>query len=173
MIVGGKVADPTAGFCHSQSELLDAMSDGGRSGSGKAYTSRGCQHKWFSSEEACKILKRFEQVVFVGDESLHAIFAGLQILLRKDLTTGALNEWNMTVDEVKACHCGDQFLRPECTAKWVQSSADLPKISAAKSPANLVCNGEILSNSLPSLQDVDLHRIELALPSTEHHSNCP
>jgi hypothetical protein len=47
--------------------MLHAMSSGGRIGYDAPYMPRGCDMRWFTSEEICEILGRFEKVVIVGD----------------------------------------------------------------------------------------------------------
>ncbi|KAK5045608.1 hypothetical protein LTR84_008977 [Exophiala bonariae] len=83
--------DGSSSYCHNRKSLLKAMSNGGRIGFEAPYTSRDCHYRWYSVAEICMILDRFGSIVFVGDHNLHTIYSGFNILLRQDLSTGALN----------------------------------------------------------------------------------
>ena len=70
--------------------MLEAMSGGGRIGFDTPYTPRGCDMRWFTTEEICEILGRFDKVVFLGDSMIRHIVGALNVLLRKDLGYGAV-----------------------------------------------------------------------------------
>ena len=69
------------------------------------------------------ILERFDGVVFVGDDTLQNIYSGLNILLRKDLGLGAMKQWEMADEHLKACKCGNQFAKESC-AKYLVSASE-------------------------------------------------
>ena len=69
------------------------------------------------------ILERFDGVVFVGDSTLQAIYAGLNILLRKDLGLGAMKQWEMDDEHLKTCKCENQFAQESC-AKYLVSAIE-------------------------------------------------
>jgi hypothetical protein len=108
------------------------MSNGGRVGFDAPYTPRGetdttmldaanspdCHYRWYSVEEICMIMDRFDAVVFIGDSFLQSIYNGLSILLRRDLAAGALAESSDN------CRCDFQFINPDCSQKHTQSSDD-------------------------------------------------
>jgi hypothetical protein len=71
------------------------MTDGGRIGFDAPYIPRGCDMRWFSTEEICEILSRFEKVFITGDSLMRNVISALNILLRKDMERGALMDWMM------------------------------------------------------------------------------
>jgi hypothetical protein len=86
-------------LCPDRASLLAAMSSGGRIGFDAPYMPRGCDMRWFTSEEVCEILGRFERVVLVGDSFLRHVTGSINILLRKDIGYGAVTDWNFSVQE--------------------------------------------------------------------------
>lgn len=100
-------------YCPIRSTLLRAMSEGGRHGFDAPYASKGesnaisnnnrnwlmhhqdCAFKWFSTEEICMILERFDTVVFIGDTMLRNIYGAFNILLRQNQALGAISQWEM------------------------------------------------------------------------------
>ena len=70
--------------------MLEAMSSGGRIGFDAPYIPRGCDMRWFTTEEICEILGRFDKVVFLGDSMMRHIVGALNVLIRKDLGYGAV-----------------------------------------------------------------------------------
>ena len=60
---------------------------------------RGCDMRWFTTEEVCEILGRFERVVLVGDSMLRHIMGSINILLRQDIGYGAVTDWNFSMQE--------------------------------------------------------------------------
>ncbi|OAL20275.1 hypothetical protein AYO22_08987 [Fonsecaea multimorphosa] len=109
---------PPTVYCPRRKELLEAMSGGGRIGFDTPYFPR--------VEEICMILERFDAIVFVGDYNLQAIYNGLNILLRRDLTHGALRTWDMDKDKLRQCSCDNQFTSQSCSGHFITSSNDLP-----------------------------------------------
>ena len=79
--------------------MLQAMSSGGRIGNDAPYIPRYCDMRWFSTEEICEILGRFERIVLVGDSMLRHVIGSMNILVRKDLGYGAVTDWNFSPQE--------------------------------------------------------------------------
>jgi len=79
--------------------MLIAMASGGRIGMDAPYMPRDCDMRWFTSEEACEILGRFDRVILVGDSFERHIIGSINILLRKDLGYGAVTDWNFSMRE--------------------------------------------------------------------------
>lgn len=75
------------------------MSNGGRIGFDAPYLSRGCDMQWFTSEEVCEILARFDRVVLIGDSMMRHVMGAISILIRKDIGYGAVTDWNFTPKE--------------------------------------------------------------------------
>lgn len=85
----------------------------------------GCHYRWYSVEEICMILERFDAIVFVGDYSLQSIYNGFNILLRRDLARGALKTWEMNKEAVEQCRCDRQLTSQSCAHHFVTSSEEL------------------------------------------------
>jgi hypothetical protein len=79
--------------------MLAAMSAGGRIGFDAPFMPRTCDMRWFTSEEVCQILGRFDRVLLVGDSMLRHIIGGINILIRKDIGYGAVTDWNFSAQE--------------------------------------------------------------------------
>lgn len=60
--------------------------------------------RWFTSEEVCEILGRFDRVVLVGDSFQRHIIGSLNVLLRKNLGYGAVTDWNFS--DLERCVSG-------------------------------------------------------------------
>lgn len=86
-----------------------------------------CHYRWYSVAEICMILDRFDSLAFVGDRTLQTIYSGFNILLRRDLSTGAMQTRSMDEDAVAECHCDNQFVKPTCAEHFVTSSDDISK----------------------------------------------
>ena len=71
------------------------------------------------------ILDRFDAIVFIGDESLRQIYAAFNILLRENLASGGLRQWDMTPPELKKCRGDGQFNWPDCVQYAITSSQEI------------------------------------------------
>ncbi|KAI9368412.1 hypothetical protein BJX61DRAFT_546566 [Aspergillus egyptiacus] len=112
-------------YCQSRNSLLTAMSNGGRHGFGAPYASKGCNYRWYTTAEICKILERFDGVVFIGDDSLADAYAGFNILLREDLKHGSLKDWRLSTTLHNDCQCDSQFKNSACRSARITSSEEL------------------------------------------------
>lgn len=81
--------------------MLTAMSWGGRIGRDAPYIPRGCDMQWYTTEEVCKILGRFSQVILVGDSMLRHVIGALNIIVRENLGSGGVTDWNFTPERSK------------------------------------------------------------------------
>jgi hypothetical protein len=79
--------------------MITAMSSGGRIGNDAPYMPRGCDMRWFSTEEVCEILSRFEKVIIIGDSMMRHVIGSINVLIRKDLGYGAVTDWNFSPEE--------------------------------------------------------------------------
>lgn len=86
-------------LCSTSAEMLTAISGGGRIGKEAPFMPRGCDMRWFSTEEICKIFERFEKVIVVGDSMMRHVVGAMNVLLRKDLGYGAVTNWNFSPKE--------------------------------------------------------------------------
>jgi hypothetical protein len=90
---------PFAPICTTRADMLEAISGGGRIGFGAPFMPRGCDMRWFTTEEVCAIVSRFEKVIVVGDSMMRHVVGALNVLLRKDLGYGAVTNWNFSPKE--------------------------------------------------------------------------
>lgn len=61
--------------------------------------------RWFSTEEICDILGRFEKVIILGDSMMRHVVGSINVLIRKDLGYGAVTDWNFSPEERYDCLC--------------------------------------------------------------------
>ncbi|KAH8601522.1 hypothetical protein B0O99DRAFT_667150 [Bisporella sp. PMI_857] len=129
-------------LCHDRRSLLTAMSSGGRIGHDSPYMPRGCDMRWFTSEEACEILGRFDKVVIVGDSMLRHVMGALNILIRKDVGYGAVTDWNFNSNERRHCFCNEQFDVRSCSVQGIYKTMDVethdPASVSCKNPINVI-----------------------------------
>ncbi|KAE8445484.1 hypothetical protein EG329_013374 [Mollisiaceae sp. DMI_Dod_QoI] len=118
-------------FCKNRMTLLEAISGGGRHGFDEPYVGKGCTYRWFTTQEICIILERFNAIVFVGDEVAQSIYAAFNILLREDLALGSLQQWIMTEEERMKCKCDNQFINSECQRYAIKSIDEVRKNEAS------------------------------------------
>lgn len=109
-------------YCRNRATLLDAMSSGGRHGFERPYFPAGCHYRWYSTAEVCMILERFDAIVFIGDDTLKHIYAAFNMLLRENLATGSLKQWDLSESERATCRCDNQFTKPECSKHIITDS---------------------------------------------------
>lgn len=88
-----------APLCSDRTSLLTALSSGGRIGHDAPYMPRGCDMRWFTTEEICEILSRFGKVIIVGDSMMRHVMGSINVLIRKDLGYGAVTDWNFSPEE--------------------------------------------------------------------------
>jgi hypothetical protein len=79
--------------------MLAAMSGGGRIGFDSPYMPRGCDMRWYTSEEICDIFAKFEKVILIGDSMLRHMTGSFNIFVRKDIGYGAVTDWNFSPQE--------------------------------------------------------------------------
>ena len=85
------------------------------------------------------IFERFEAIVFVGDEHLQAMYAGLNILLRKDYEYGALVPGAVKDEKKEECKCDNQFIRVECSKNMLTSSEVVLKLPDNLATSRYAC----------------------------------
>lgn len=90
---------PFAPLCHDRTSMIDAMAGGGRVGFDAPYMPRDCDMRWFTTEEVCEILSRFEKVIIVGDSMMRHVIGSINVLIRQDLGYGAVTDWNFSPEE--------------------------------------------------------------------------
>lgn len=86
-------------LCLARPTIIAAMTGGGRIGFDAPFMPRGCDMRWFTSEEVCEILGRFDRVVLVGDSMLRHVIGSINILVRQDIGYGAVTDWNFSAQE--------------------------------------------------------------------------
>ncbi|KAK9378597.1 uncharacterized protein V2V93DRAFT_375328 [Kockiozyma suomiensis] len=118
---------PFEPLCSTKTELLTAMSDGGRVGVDAPYMPRGCDMRWYDRGEICDILSRYDKVLFIGDSMMRHAVGALHVLLREDLGFGGVTQWNFRLDEKEACFCDGQFDTLKCGVQGIFNSDDVAK----------------------------------------------
>lgn len=123
-------------FCSNRAKLLDALSGGGRHGFEAPFFSKGCHYRWYSTPEICMILERFDAVVFIGDDMVKHIYTAFNMLLRENIATGGLKQWELTGSERDACRCENQIVKPDCATHTITENSALRETdgSGHKSP---------------------------------------
>lgn len=96
---------------------------------------RGCDMRWFSSQEVCEILGRFEKVIVVGDSMMRHVVGAVNVLVREDLGYGAVTDWNFTPQEKKDCFCNHQFDVKTCSVQGIYKTKDVE----VNDPESLSC----------------------------------
>ncbi|KAL8667033.1 MAG: hypothetical protein Q9202_000955 [Teloschistes flavicans] len=109
-------------FCRNRASLLEAMSGGGRHGFDTPYFPLDCHFRWYSTSEICMILDRFDEIVFLGDDTLRLIYSAFNMLLRENIALGGLRQWDVKESERETCRCENQLIRPECLLYAVTDS---------------------------------------------------
>jgi hypothetical protein len=137
-------------YCPNRAAVMEAMTGGGRHGFDalfspkgilhlKAYHPKtnhelaGCQYRWYTTEEICMILERFDAIIFVGDRTLQNIYSAFNILLRENMALGALKQWDMAESDMKACRCDNQYINQECF-KFVVTSSEMVQKYDGRTP---------------------------------------
>ncbi len=152
---------PFAPLCSDRKSMITAMSSGGRIGNDAPYMPRGCDMRWFSTEEICEILSRFEKVIIIGDSMMRHVIGSINVLIRKDLGYGAVTDWNFSPEERsvgwwsvqkfgwyeltewefrKDCFCNYQFNVKACSIQGIFKTADVVK----NDPSSLACPADTI-----------------------------
>ena len=76
------------------------------------------------------ILDRLDGVVFVGDDLIGQVYAAFNILLRQDLSLGALAQWKMTREQRSVCRCDSQYTRLDCSQFFITSNDEVGQSDA-------------------------------------------
>ncbi|KAL9603597.1 MAG: hypothetical protein Q9219_001100 [cf. Caloplaca sp. 3 TL-2023] len=130
---------PFSPLCTDRQSMIQAMSSGGRIGHDAPYMPRGCDMRWFSTEEICEILSRFKKIVILGDSMMRHVIGSINVLIRKDLGYGAVTDWNFSPEERGAlrqdCFCNYQFNVKACSVQGIFKTADVVK----NDPESLAC----------------------------------
>ncbi|KAB8298552.1 hypothetical protein EYC80_000731 [Monilinia laxa] len=130
---------PFGPLCSDRQSMLTAMASGGRIGFDAPYIPRGCDFRWFTSEEICEIFGRFEKVVIIGDSMLRHVLGSFNIFLRKDMGYGAVTDWNFNMQEREECFCNEQFDVKACSVQGIYKTSDVE----AHDPGSISCSNSI------------------------------
>ncbi|EXJ59070.1 hypothetical protein A1O7_06501 [Cladophialophora yegresii CBS 114405] len=122
-------------LCQTRHDFLTAFSGGGRIGFDQPFMPRGCDMRWFTTEEVCEIFSRFEKIVVVGDSMMRHVVGALNVLLRKDLGYGAVTNWNFDEEELRACFCNHQMDVKSCSVQGIFSTSSVLE----NDPTSLAC----------------------------------
>jgi hypothetical protein len=91
---------PFEPLCKTRADFLAAFSGGGRVGFDAPFMPRDCDMRWYTTEEVCEILARFEKVIVVGDSMMRHVVGAMNVLLRTSLGYGAVTNWNFNEQEM-------------------------------------------------------------------------
>lgn len=84
---------PFEPLCSNATSVLRAMSDGGRGGFDMPYQPRGCDLRFYTTSEICRILNKFESVLIYGDSLMRHLTSAFAMLLRENLDWGGQEQW--------------------------------------------------------------------------------
>lgn len=87
---------PSDLLCDNPTDMLQSMSDGGRGGFDAPYIPRGCDIKFYTSQEICSILSRYERVIIYGDSLMRHLTSAFAMLLRENMEFGGQQQWKLT-----------------------------------------------------------------------------
>lgn len=128
--------DPFEPLCVHPKELLDAMTNGGRAGFDAPFTPRGCDMRWYSTDEICDILSRFGKIHMLGDSMIRYLTGAMHILMRQDLVSGAYYTWRPQEPEKTDGVC-------ECERMFVTKCGDNAAVDSAEiwenAPESMAC----------------------------------
>ncbi|KAJ3579915.1 hypothetical protein NPX13_g655 [Xylaria arbuscula] len=157
---------PYEPVCPTRASMLTAMSSGGRIGRDAIYIPRGCDMRWYTTEEVCKILGRFSQVILVGDSMLRHVIGALNIIVREDLGYGGVTDWNFDAREKERCFCNDQFDVTDCSVQGIYKTEDVIK----HDPGSLACPRLVPVEQMVRypMEGVELDRLKKAIDSNSN-----
>ncbi|KAI4104340.1 MAG: hypothetical protein L6R37_003337 [Teloschistes peruensis] len=156
---------PFAPLCPDRESMLTAMASGGRIGHDAPYMPRGCDMRWFSTEEICEILSRFEKVIILGDSMMRHVVGSINVLIRKDLGYGAVTDWNFSPEERQDCFCNYQFNVKSCSVQGIFKTSDVAK----NDPESLACPADkidVIRAAIDHLVQVE-QMIRFPIPNDE------
>lgn len=75
--------------------------------------------RWFSADEICDILSRFDQINIIGDSMMRNLAVAIHVFLRRDLIQGPRATWWRDPDGLD-CRCEGAFSTGRClfTSAW-------------------------------------------------------
>ncbi|KAG9235547.1 hypothetical protein BJ875DRAFT_267577 [Amylocarpus encephaloides] len=130
---------PFRPLCTDRQSMLNEMSSSGRIDIESPYMPQHCEMRWFTTEEICEILGRFERVVLVGDSMLRQVTGSINFFIRRDLGYGAVADWIFSAQERKQYSCNEQFDAQACSVQAIYKTADV----VANDPASPSCSNKI------------------------------
>lgn len=138
IIIPGEISNQPV--CKSTKQLLNAIMSSGRTGEFEIYIIYdlyanillgydhplildGCSIHWYTAKETCTVLKKYREIVFVGDLTLIHVYQALMVMVRNDINTGGLAKFKFSnKDEIKKCSCHKQISNglwgTDCTSKF-------------------------------------------------------
>ncbi|KAI9708900.1 MAG: hypothetical protein M1828_002572 [Chrysothrix sp. TS-e1954] len=149
---------PFGPLCQTRQDMLNAMSWGGRIGHDAPYLPRGCDMRWFTTEEICEIMGRFSKVIIMGDSMMRHIIGSMNVLLRKDLGYGAVTDWNFSPEERQNCFCNYQFNVKACSIQGIFKTSDV----LAHDPESFQCPPDLVNLLIEVMVRFPIEENELA-----------
>ena len=101
-------------------QLMKAVRDGYRPGTDGPFKVKGCQVQWYSSEEACRVIKDSGGLALVGDSLMRGLALALLVILSGDYESAT--SWRTSrVDPLFVnCDCDAGFV------SWTNAIAEFP-----------------------------------------------
>ncbi|KAL9052879.1 MAG: hypothetical protein Q9162_005105, partial [Coniocarpon cinnabarinum] len=115
------------------------MTDGGRAGLDAPYAPRGCDMRWYTAQELCRIASRFDVVHVIGDSMMRNLAVAMNTLLRADLVEGPHLTWREDPEGLD-CRCAGAFGGSACLFNSAFSSQ---RVREEDSNAYGVCGDDI------------------------------
>lgn len=127
--------------CPDRRTMLAAVSDGGRVGYDAPYQSRGCDMRWYSTDEICDILSRFDNIFMLGDSMVRHLAQSVNVFIREDLVSGARATWTPGNPAELDCHCHTLWDNHTCAAEGfaIVGTEEL----MLKDPDSVRCKGNL------------------------------
>ncbi|KAK9472906.1 uncharacterized protein V1510DRAFT_120992 [Dipodascopsis tothii] len=118
---------PFEPLCKDKTSLIDAMSNGGRIGIDAPYMPRDCDMRWYTTQEACSIVEKFDRISIIGDSMMRQMLGALYVILRKNMGYGGVTDWNFSDEEKRDCFCNAQNNVKSCSVQTIYNSKDIYK----------------------------------------------
>lgn len=167
---------PFSPLCTNRRSFLEAFSSGGRIGFDAPFIPRGCDMRWYTTQETCEVFGRFEKVIVVGDSMMRHVVGALNVLLRQDLGYGAVTGWNFNDEEKEKCFCIRQFDVKACSIQGIYRTTDVLKHDPDSFACTKVTNSHTGETTSPvnliveamlkfPLDPVEVQRLQDLLPT--------
>lgn len=159
--------EPFEPLCTDRASVLQAMSDGGRAGQDAPYRPRGCDMRWYTTDEICDILSRFSYIWFIGDSLMRHVTSAVHLQMRQDLIEGGYTKWRP--NKLEDCTCNGASENGGCFGNEAWSSREIweEDPTSMKCPKDSTARVEYTVHNKFPLSEEDLHGFRLIMPKEE------